>query len=379
MAKGLEDEMRADLESKDVTISKLQGKLTVNILDRVMFDSGEAILKPGGETVMRKIAALLFASLFFSLTPLVHADVAAIHADRLPQETAILAALDDAREMEPYSHVWWPECNFPLSKQEVAKHLSKDLGSLVHALQKHPENEELALLTGLVGRYAYNVDVKGSQNIPLSALSQAQTLDPKDVRAPWFRATFLCETLQPVEGEHEFLFIEAGRPWDRLPPAFWIDYMECASHTNMSAHVLRAADHLEKLHGAATPLSNTYLNKARRRFDAFDPKKNPPLCNLFVQFLRRLGAALRHHAVPRAGGGADRCADRLAARGGACAPCAPGARIFSRADAHSELRRGRHLHGGRGHLPAGLRGRPPLPGRARDAGDRAGGPLAGQR
>ena len=44
MAKGLENEMRADLESKDVTISNLQGKLTVNILDRVMFDSGEAIL-----------------------------------------------------------------------------------------------------------------------------------------------------------------------------------------------------------------------------------------------------------------------------------------------------------------------------------------------
>ena len=59
MAKGLEDEMRADLESKDVTISKLQGKLTVNILDRVMFDSGETILKPDGETVMRKIAAIL--------------------------------------------------------------------------------------------------------------------------------------------------------------------------------------------------------------------------------------------------------------------------------------------------------------------------------
>ena len=58
MAKGLEDEMRADLESKDVTISKLQGKLTVNILDRVMFDSGEAILKPDGESVMRKIAAI---------------------------------------------------------------------------------------------------------------------------------------------------------------------------------------------------------------------------------------------------------------------------------------------------------------------------------
>jgi chemotaxis protein MotB len=61
MAKGLENEMRADLESKDVTISNLQGKLTVNILDRVMFDSGEAILKPAGESVMRKVAALLAA------------------------------------------------------------------------------------------------------------------------------------------------------------------------------------------------------------------------------------------------------------------------------------------------------------------------------
>lgn len=58
-AKGLEDEMREQLESRDVTISKLQGKLTVNILDRVMFDSGEARLKPGGEAVMEKIATLL--------------------------------------------------------------------------------------------------------------------------------------------------------------------------------------------------------------------------------------------------------------------------------------------------------------------------------
>ena len=59
MSKALENEMRSDLESKDVTISNLKGKLTVNIVDRVMFDSGEAILKPEGEAVMRKIAAIL--------------------------------------------------------------------------------------------------------------------------------------------------------------------------------------------------------------------------------------------------------------------------------------------------------------------------------
>jgi chemotaxis protein MotB len=53
--RSLEDEMRAALESKDVTISRLQGKLTVNIL----FDSGEADLKSGGEEVLRKVAGVL--------------------------------------------------------------------------------------------------------------------------------------------------------------------------------------------------------------------------------------------------------------------------------------------------------------------------------
>lgn len=57
--KSLEDEMRAALESKDVTISQLQGKLTVNILDRVLFDSGEAQVKFDGEAVLRKVGAFL--------------------------------------------------------------------------------------------------------------------------------------------------------------------------------------------------------------------------------------------------------------------------------------------------------------------------------
>lgn len=57
--RSLEDEMRTALESKDVTISRLQGKLTVNILDRVLFDSGEADLKPDGQAVLRKVAGIL--------------------------------------------------------------------------------------------------------------------------------------------------------------------------------------------------------------------------------------------------------------------------------------------------------------------------------
>ena len=58
---------------------------------------------------MRKNIVVQCALLVAFSVPLLRADVAAIHADALPQETAVLAALDDAREMEPYSHVWWPE------------------------------------------------------------------------------------------------------------------------------------------------------------------------------------------------------------------------------------------------------------------------------
>jgi chemotaxis protein MotB len=57
--RSLEEEMRRALESKDVTISELQGKLTVSILDRILFDSGEAVLKPEGEKILVQVAGVL--------------------------------------------------------------------------------------------------------------------------------------------------------------------------------------------------------------------------------------------------------------------------------------------------------------------------------
>jgi chemotaxis protein MotB len=56
---GLEQQMRAALESRDVTISELQGKLTVDIVDRVLFDSGLTTLKAEGQAVLRKVAGVL--------------------------------------------------------------------------------------------------------------------------------------------------------------------------------------------------------------------------------------------------------------------------------------------------------------------------------
>lgn len=78
--KGLEEEMRSALESKDVTISKLQGKLTVNILDRILFDSGEAELKLGGEGVLRKVADILSQHTNLQIHVIGHTDNVPIRA-----------------------------------------------------------------------------------------------------------------------------------------------------------------------------------------------------------------------------------------------------------------------------------------------------------
>ena len=56
---GLEEQMRQEVQSRDVTISELRGRLTVDILDRVLFDSGESRLKPEGEAILARVAQVL--------------------------------------------------------------------------------------------------------------------------------------------------------------------------------------------------------------------------------------------------------------------------------------------------------------------------------
>ena len=225
---------------------------------------------------MRKRGAFALALFLSFLCPraFAGADIAAIHANALPQETAVLDALDDARQLEPYSQSWTMNWDFPIAKDEVATRLGKDLGFLKLALKDHPDNEELLLLTGLVARYAYNLDVEGSYDAAMSALGEAQKLASDDVRAPWFRASLQCQTDQPKAGAEEFLSIESGHAWNQLPVEFWDDYMECASVTNMPAHVLRAAGYLEKLNAPPSQMRNFLAGTAQKRFDPYDPKKD---------------------------------------------------------------------------------------------------------
>jgi hypothetical protein len=228
---------------------------------------------PDCEAFVRKIAALLFASLLFSLAPLAHADLAAIHVDKLPQEAAVLAAFEDAQQLEPYSHSWTSPWKYPIAKKEVAKRLSKDMDILTQALRNHPNNAELMLLAGLIERYAYNLDVPKIGGVAIITLELAQKLVPSDFRASWFLATFLCQTNRIKEGTDEFLSLENGHAWERLPVAFWDDYMECAYAVNMPAHLLRALDHTEKLHAPSMEMRNLIAAATRKRYIAFDPKK----------------------------------------------------------------------------------------------------------
>jgi hypothetical protein len=222
---------------------------------------------------VRKIAALLFASLFVPLAAFALSEVEAIHADRLPQETAILAALDDVKQLEPYCYSYTPDWKYSIAKEEVSTRLDKDLGFLTIALKSHPDNAELLLLTGLVARFEYNLDAPGSYETALNVLGQAQKLAPSDIRAPWFQATLLCQTAKPTTGAERMLDIEKGHAWDQLPAAFWDDYMACATVTNMPAHLLRAADHQEKLHAASLETRTVVTEATRKRYDAFDQTK----------------------------------------------------------------------------------------------------------
>jgi len=52
-----------EIERGEVTISELQGRLTVNMVERILFDSGMAEIKPQGLEVLRRVGNILSESL----------------------------------------------------------------------------------------------------------------------------------------------------------------------------------------------------------------------------------------------------------------------------------------------------------------------------
>ena len=55
----LQASLQREIESREITITQLKGKLTVNLMDKILFDSGRATIKTEGKKVLDKIATLL--------------------------------------------------------------------------------------------------------------------------------------------------------------------------------------------------------------------------------------------------------------------------------------------------------------------------------
>lgn len=53
------EQMKGEISKGQVTISELKGKLTVNMVDSVLFDSGKAEVKPEGLVVLQKVIDIL--------------------------------------------------------------------------------------------------------------------------------------------------------------------------------------------------------------------------------------------------------------------------------------------------------------------------------
>ncbi|MHB8908246.1 MAG: OmpA/MotB family protein [Syntrophales bacterium] len=56
---GLLKEMKAEIQQGQITITELKGKLTVDVVDKILFDSGRAEVKPAGLEVLKRVVAIL--------------------------------------------------------------------------------------------------------------------------------------------------------------------------------------------------------------------------------------------------------------------------------------------------------------------------------
>jgi chemotaxis protein MotB len=51
--------MKAELDAKQVTIQELEGKMTLSMVEAILFDSGKAVVKKQGQEALKKVADVL--------------------------------------------------------------------------------------------------------------------------------------------------------------------------------------------------------------------------------------------------------------------------------------------------------------------------------
>jgi len=57
--KALIDEMKKEIDEGNIEITNLRGELSVNVLDKILFDSGKTVIKPEGLAVLKRVGDIL--------------------------------------------------------------------------------------------------------------------------------------------------------------------------------------------------------------------------------------------------------------------------------------------------------------------------------
>jgi chemotaxis protein MotB len=89
------EKMKGEISKGEVTISELKGKLTVNLVDAILFDSGKAEVKPDGLVVLQKVIDILQGIKDKMIRVEGHTDNLPIHgalAKRFPSNWELAAA-----------------------------------------------------------------------------------------------------------------------------------------------------------------------------------------------------------------------------------------------------------------------------------------------
>jgi chemotaxis protein MotB len=86
------DQMKGEIARGEVTISELKGRLTVNMVEAVLFDSGSAVVKPEGLTVLQKVIDILKGVTDKTIRVEGHTDNVPIHTMQFPSNWELSAA-----------------------------------------------------------------------------------------------------------------------------------------------------------------------------------------------------------------------------------------------------------------------------------------------
>jgi hypothetical protein len=189
---------------------------------------------------------------------------------KLPQNAAVQHVYNDLLPIDQYARTYEAIWRYPVPKRDMVTHFTQALHTLQKAQQQDPDNAELRLFTGLVAHLSYNLGIDEAYD---AALELLQPTTKEDFRTSWFYGIHQCQAVDPVVGMQQFLKVEASTP--TLPGAFWQDYANCATTTNMPIHAIRAYDTAKKT-ADAPPLDEQTEQSARKRSKPGDPAASYP-------------------------------------------------------------------------------------------------------